>query len=142
MDHNNSRRLYIPLYCDQSTQTQPESDCEADSSDFPPFKVGKSMSPASAMCRNPPSDKETRQPHHHQHNTGLGQINVVNVVNTTSLAQHRKVICVLRHSSEAIMLIVNVNTRLFVLFRPNPRQTLPMNACRKNGVYLLMMRTA
>ena len=58
MDRNNPRPC-IPLYCSQPTQTQAESDCEAEpeSSDFPPIRIGKSMSPASAVRRNRHHDR-------------------------------------------------------------------------------------
>lgn len=83
--HNNPRRLYIPLCCNQSTQTQPESDYGGDSTDFPPVKVGKRMSPGSAIRRNPPSNKDPPQPHHpRQPNAGLGRTNVINAVNATT----------------------------------------------------------
>lgn len=143
MDHYNPRRLYIPLYCSQSTQTQPESDSEADSSDFPPAKIGKRMSPASAMRRNPPSTEESPQLHHRQrHDAGLGQNNVVNMVNAAPPARHRKVIPLApplfagNHADRQPMLTTNVNARLFTLIRPNlyrsktpkPKAS-PRNAC-------------
>lgn len=97
MDHNNPPHHYIPLYCSQSTQTQPESDYEADSSDFSPIKIGKSMSPAAAMRRNPQqlplSDEEPSQLGHRQHrNAGLGQNNILNTVDATAPVEHGKVI--------------------------------------------------
>jgi hypothetical protein len=91
---------YVPLYCSQPTQTQPESDyeLEAESSDFPPIRVGKPerMSPTSAMRRNQqqPSllSNEEEPPqlcHRQQRNTGLGKTNILNVVDATAPMQHR-----------------------------------------------------
>ena len=63
MERNNPRqnprqnppRHHVRLYCDQPSQTQPESDSEVatDSSEFGPIKIGKSMSIADAMRGNP-----------------------------------------------------------------------------------------
>lgn len=92
MEHNNPHRLQIPLYCSQSTQTQPESDYDTDSSDFPPYKIGRSMSPASAMRRNPPPSEEPPQPHlQERRRAGLGQTNLVNTVHAARPTPRRKV---------------------------------------------------
>jgi len=94
MDRNNR---YIPLYCNQSTQTQRESDyeteAESESSDFPPIRIGKRMSPTSAMCQNPHQLPEEEPPQLHccqQHNTGLEQTNILNVVEATAPVQNEK----------------------------------------------------
>jgi len=56
MNRNNPRPRprYIPLFCSQPTQTENDYDAGSDSesSDFPPIRIGKQMSPASAMRRN------------------------------------------------------------------------------------------
>ena len=93
MDPNKPRIRRVPrLYCSQPTQTQPEtqsSDHEAESSDFPPFRIGKMMSPASAMRRNehqPSLSNEEEPPQsrrRQQGNTGLGKTNMVNVVDAS-----------------------------------------------------------
>ena len=83
-------------YC-YVTQTQPETDYDAQS-DFSPIRIGRSMSPASAVRRNPQqlslsNEEEPPQPRRHQQgNAGLGQTNIANVVNATAPAwQHGKV---------------------------------------------------
>ena len=89
----------LMLYCSQATQTQPESKYEeAESLDFTPIRIGKPerMSPASAMYKNQYqlslSDEE-EPPQlccHQQCNAGLGRTNILNIVDTTALVQHRK----------------------------------------------------
>lgn len=101
MDRNNLRQVrprYVPLYCSQPTQTHPESEAEnsAESSDFPPIRIGKPMSLASAVRRDQHqlslSDEEPPQSRHRQlRNTGLGKTNILNVVDATAPVQHRKV---------------------------------------------------
>ena len=88
---------YIPLYCNQSTQTQPdnESDYESDyewssDSEFPPIRIGKgTMSFADAMRYN--KDEPPQSCHRQQHNSGvigLGQTNILNVVDGSAPMQH------------------------------------------------------
>ena len=94
---DNIRPRYAPLCCSQPTQTQPD-EVEAESSDFPPIRVGKPerMSPASAMHQNQFSflsnEESSQSRRHQQHNTGLGKTNILNVVDATAPMQHRKVI--------------------------------------------------
>lgn len=103
MDRNNPRPRYVTLYCSQATQTQPESDSESEAeiSDFPPTRIGKPevMSPASAMRRNQyqlsfklSDEEEPPQSGHQQRNAGLGEANILNIVDATAPVQHRKVI--------------------------------------------------
>ena len=96
MDCNNPRPCRVPLYCSQAAQTLPESDYEAESSDFPPIRIGQRMSPASAMRRNQHqlslSDEEPPQSRRRQQrDTELGKTNILNVVDATAPVQHRKV---------------------------------------------------
>ena len=71
----------------QITQTESdhEGDANAESSDFPPIKIGNNgipRSPASAMCHNvfPLSNEEPPQLRLcQQHNTGLGKSNILNM---------------------------------------------------------------
>ena len=110
MDRNNPHHRRIPLYCSRSTQTQlDKSDYEAESvtdtsdPDFPPIRIRKGMSLASAMRRDPhqlrdpyqlPQSNKEEPPQSHRHqqcNTGLGQTNILNVVDVAAPVQHLKV---------------------------------------------------
>jgi len=154
MDCNNPPPRCVPLYCSQATQTLPESDYEAESSesDFPPIRIGKRMSPASAMRRNQHqlslSDEEEppQLRRRQQRNTGLGKTNILNVVDATAPVQRRKV--TLYTSLQVTRLILNLNAREFILIRTSPCQnetmeskTLPMNTHWKNSIFLFMIKT-
>jgi hypothetical protein len=102
MDRSNPHhhRRYIPLYCSQATQTchlaqthsGSEGDAEYSDSDFPPIKIGKNMSLASAACRGSQQLSLSKTRHHQQSNiVGLGQTNKLNVVDATPPARNRKV---------------------------------------------------
>jgi hypothetical protein len=111
MNHSNTHRKPILLYCSQATQTRDDSELEAEDSDFPPCCVGNCpplishYSPVTvpSHSRYPPaaasgtrqltisSEEEPSQSQHRQH-TGLGQTNIVNIVDATATVSHTKVI--------------------------------------------------
>jgi|ERR1700733_8224591 hypothetical protein len=144
MDRNDPHRRFVLLYCNQSTQTRPESDhdAESESSDFSPIRIGKRMSPASAMHRKPHQFNKEEPSQLHRCRTGLGRTNILNVVNTTAVTapvQHGKV-TLIRYTLRRYH-ANHVNSSVFALIRvrPNPcqsetqtqtleRKTLPMNA--------------
>jgi hypothetical protein len=84
MNTNNHRhRRYIPLYCSRPTQTHSGSEGDAEFSDFPSIKIGKSISPTSAVRRGSqklplPNEKECPS------NTGLGRSNILNMVDAAT----------------------------------------------------------
>ena len=135
---------YVPLYCSRPTQTQDEDSYESDSSDFPPIRIGKSMSPASAMRRNRFPDEEPPQPRHHK---GLGETNILNIVDAShALAtasapvQHRKPeVSNSLHSLQVTRLILNVNARgsirLRLLIRRRPCQSEPLESKTTTGTH-------
>ena len=121
MNHSNTHRTFITLYCSRATQTMTEPDNSEDNSeteastehsDFPPCRIGN-MSPImfcplpDAHCSHYPpratassvqlkqptimissseEPEESPQSHHYQQlNTGLGQANILNTVNTKVL---------------------------------------------------------
>ena len=84
---------YILLYCNQSTQTQPDNKSDykwSSDSEFPPIRIGKgTMSFADAMRYN--KDEPPQSRHRQQHNSGvigLGQTNILNVVDGSAPMQH------------------------------------------------------
>ena len=116
MNHSNTHRTFITLYCSRATQTEPdnsEAEASAEDSDFPPCRIG-SMSPIMSRplpvalpSRYPPKaaasgvqleqrptiiissseePEESLQSHRGRKlNTGLGQTNILNTVNTKVL---------------------------------------------------------
>lgn len=77
-------------------QLESDYELEAESSDFPPIRIGKPER-MSAMRRNQhrlslSSEEEPPQSRRHQQrNAGLGKTNILNVVDVTAPVQHRKV---------------------------------------------------
>jgi len=113
MKRSITHRKPILLYCSQATQTQDDS--EAEDSDFPPCREGNCppliseshCSPVTVLSRlrHPQaaadgsqqltisSDEERPQSWRRQKpNTGLGQANVVNMVDTTAPVLRTKVV--------------------------------------------------
>lgn len=112
MNHSNTHRKSITLYCSQATQTKPdnfEAEASTEDSDFPPCRIG-SMTPimsrplplarpsryplkAPASSKQQPtilivssSEEPEKPPQSHRHrqpNTvGLGEANILNTVDT------------------------------------------------------------
>lgn len=153
MNRYNRNRNYIPLYCDQPTQTEEQNDLssEIELSDFPPIRERKSTPPVRVcppvrvrspvrvhppvrirppvQVRPPPqavlvssedepprSDSQRRPGPSRQPNTGLGQANIINMVASGAIIPVRTL-----YSFRVAMLIVNVNSRVFVLIQENHR---------------------
>jgi hypothetical protein len=77
---------------EEETEEETETE-EAESSDFGPIKIGKreGMSPASAMRRNQHPLSLSNEEKPPRLRRGLGDTNIVNVVDATAPVQHRKV---------------------------------------------------
>jgi len=115
MNHSNTHRTFITLYCSQATQTKPdnsEAEASAEDSDFPPCRIGstspimsrplpvarpsrylpKAAASSEQLQQQPTiiissSEEPEEPPQSHrcrQLNTGLGQANILNTVDTDS----------------------------------------------------------
>jgi len=120
MNHSNTHRTFITLYCNRATQTEPDNskaEASAEDSDFPPCRIG-SMSPIMSRplpvarpSRYPPKatasgvqqptiiissseePEELSQSHRSRRpNIGLGQANILNTVDATATVLHAKVL--------------------------------------------------
>lgn len=101
--HSQAQHRFIPLYCKQSSQTCHESDSSeaGQESDFPPARIWDSpplTKPASARPYPHPQassrDSQISSPHPQKSGIGLGQADILNVVdagNEVSQAQSAKV---------------------------------------------------
>ncbi|KAF8798518.1 hypothetical protein BYT27DRAFT_7320414 [Phlegmacium glaucopus] len=106
MNRYNAHHNYIPLYCSQPSQTLPQGDSEVELSDFPPIKERNStppMSPVPVHSRPlrpkaapggsqqlPVSSEEEPPRSQHRRQPGLGQANILNMVDAVAPVPHAK----------------------------------------------------